>query len=222
VSAQSRRLAATATALEARPSNAKLQTRLAVMLPALRTAATAAIGKFQADLLAADLAPELNAIVAANPSSTGLAAHAQAAGGHFTAAIDGLEAMAPTLGTNFVILADHADAIPFLPSLLGTWAGNATTTGGVGIGSSVSISIRFTSQGADGTLAGTATITESTGAKSTLSLTGTVNESGAFSAVLSGAQPGEGATLSGSVSGTTLSGSYVASEDNGVFSLSRR
>lgn len=221
-SALARKVSGISTALARNPGNLKLQAKLTLALPLLESTITTAMTRLQADFDAIDLAPELNAIAVANPSSAPLAAGVLTVLNNATTAVASLETAVSAFQSSVAILADKAADLPTGPYLVGTYAGTAITTAGLGIGSQVGVQIRFTAQGADGVLSGTVIITEPSGATNTLTLTGTVSATGVFTATATGTLPDEGATLSGTVSGTTITGTYVAKEDSGTFSIRRQ
>jgi hypothetical protein len=219
--AMARRVAAVGKALQLRPGTPALQARLAADLPALQAAITAAMANIQTHLNAIDLATELNAIVNANPSGTALAAHAQAAESNVSTVIGSFAAAVNEFQTDVGTLITNASSLPTGPYLVGNYTGAATATTGPEAGVKFALTVEFTSQGADGALAGTVTVKAPNEPAMSMTLVGSVSEDGTFTATLTGDTPDEGVTLTGQVTGSIISGTYVGTGDTGTFTLKR-
>jgi hypothetical protein len=111
------------------------------------------------------------------------------------------------------------DSIPTVPNLVGTYVGTAKATSGNHVGRIMGLTVQFTSEGDDGSLTATVTLTGNDQPE-VQTLVGTVGSDGSFNAAV-GDPSGEGATLAGHVIGTKITGTYVGSGDSGVFSVSR-
>lgn len=221
-SALARKVAATGNALTQRPGNPKLMDKLAADLPALTLTTAASILQLGSDLAATDFGPELTALAAANPSGLVLAGHAVSAGVNAAASLAAFATAATTFQTDVGVLASHVDALPDTPSLVGTWAGGADETSGPEAGLHITLVAKFTSQGIDGSLAGTVRGTPTGGTTITMTLVGTIAENGAFTAT--GTPTGSlqsTTTLTGTLTGNTISGTYVTSTGGGTFTLTR-
>ena len=110
----SRRSTAHALPLLAHPTSTKLQAQVAADQTALATVTAAPLAKFQADLAAFNLSADLNAIIAANPTSTTLATHVASGEWDITTDTTGFSATAVKVQTDTVTLnTDLASAADF-------------------------------------------------------------------------------------------------------------
>jgi hypothetical protein len=220
--ALSRRVAATGNALTLRPGNVKLMDKLAADLPALVLTTAASMAQLSADMAAMDIEPELTALTAANPTGTVLAGHAVSTLVNAGAALVAFGTAATTFQADVAILAARVDALPDTPSLVGTWAGGADETFGPEAGLHITLVAKFTSQGIDGSLAGTVRGTPTGGTTITMTLVGTIAEDGTFTATATPTGSLQSTTtLTGTLSGNTLSGTYTTDQGGGTFTLTR-
>jgi hypothetical protein len=220
--ALARKVAATGNGLTLRPGNPKLMEKLATDLPALVVTTQVSLAQLSANIAAMDIGPELTALTAANPTGAVLAGHAVSTLVNAGAALTAFGGAALTFATNVAVLASHVEALPDTPSLVGTWAGGADETSGPEAGLHITLLARFTSQGIDGSLAGTIRGTPAGGTTITMTLVGTIAENGAFTAT--GTPTGDlqsVTTLTGTLVGNTISGTYTTATGGGTFSISR-
>lgn len=201
-----------------------LQARVGAEASALGTVTVAPLAKFQADLTGATIGADLQALVNANPSAATLATDAAQM---MTDTSDGATTLS-TAASSFAtdvggLAADLGSALSnssLLPTLGGTYTGSATATSGNHVGRVSSLSITITSEGTDGSLTGTVTITNPGQSPQTQILSGSVSDTGAFTGTVSDpSNSSNGAALTGHVVGTTISGTYASSGDGGTFSV---
>lgn len=220
--ALARKVAATGNGLTQRPGNPKLMAKLAADLPALILTTQASMAQLSTHIAAMDIEPELTALTAANPAGTVLAGHAVSTVINAGAALTVFGNAAVTFATDVATLAAHVDALPDTPSLVGSWAGGADETSGPEAGLHITLVAKFTSQGLDGSVAGTIRGTPTGGTTVTMTLVGTIAEDGTFTAT--GTPTGSlqsTTTLTGTLSGNTITGTYVTATGGGTFSISR-
>ena len=217
-----RKVAATGNGLTLRPGNPRLMEKLAADLPALILTTQASMAQLSAHIAAMDIEPELTALTAANPTGTVLAGHAVSTVVNAGAALTVFGNAAVTFATAVATLAAHVDALPDTPSLVGNWAGGADETTGPEAGLHITLVARFTSQGLDGSLAGTIRGTPTGGTTITMTLVGTIAEDGTFTATATPTGSLQSTTtLTGTLSGNTITGTYVTATGGGTFSISR-
>ena len=199
-----------------------LQARVGAEASALGTVTVAPLAKFQADLTGAAIGADLQALVNANPSAATLASDAAQMMTDTSDAATTLSTAASSFATDVGgLAADLGSALSnssLLPTLGGTYTGSATTTAGNHVGRVSTLSITITSEGTDGSLTGSLTITNPGQGPNTLTLTGTVSDTGAFSVFVTDGG-NNSANLTGHVVGTTISGTYASSGDSGTFSV---
>jgi len=225
-----RRASAHALALIQHPTNTKLQAQVTADMTALSTANAAALAKLQADVQTSTFSTDLNNIVTANPSSTLLATHVQSAETDATTATNTFNTAAAKFQTDTGTLSTDLSGAPTggstgnFPNLVHTYNGNATSTSGNHVGRVSTLVIQITSEGTDGSVTGTATITNPGQSPQTQNLTGSVTTGGAFSATATDpTNSSNGATISGTVSGTKISGTFSSTDgtDAGTFSVTQ-
>lgn len=209
-------------------STAAVGARVAADIAALGTITNGPVATLQADAQGTSIGADLQALLAANPSSTTLASNISALQSDTSTAATTFTDAALAFQTDIGSLATDVAAAPAglggltgstIPNLIGRFSGSATSTGGNHVGRVAQLSISITSEGADGSLSGTATYSNGTQTIA-LTLTGSVSAGHAFTATLTdptGAQ--NGATVNGTVSGNTIAGTFVSYNDSGTFSL---
>jgi hypothetical protein len=209
-------------------STAAVGARVAADIAGLGTITNGPVATLQADAQGPSIGADLQALLAANPSSTSLASDISALQNDAADAATTLTGAVLAFQADIGALATDVAAAPAatggstgstIPNLVGTYSGPATTTGGNRLGQVATLKLFITSEGADGSLSGTAIYT---GGSNTipLSLTGSVSANHAFTITLfdpTGAQ--NGATLTGTASVNTLAGTFVSDKDNGTFRL---
>lgn len=210
--ALSARAAADARALLLHPTNQTFQARVASDITALTTLPAAALAKLQAaaqsDLIGAALA----SLVDANPSNTALAGDVSVfqTGGAAAVAIGNVVTAAGTFTVTISALNTDVNSTTSgstLPNLVGTYTGQVTDgTHNEGLPSNWTLDI--TAEGADGSFTGTITTTSNGNTVSqTESIGGSVTADGSFTATAFDPTTLQvGGTLTGTISGTTLSG----------------
>lgn len=193
--------------------SAKLQAKVAAELTALGTATAGPLAKLQADSQGGKLSADLQALVAANPSNAGLAAHTAKFLTDVSAQGNTVNDTAVKFQTDIAGVATDlgsaASSSSTIPTVTGTYSGTAKETAGKHVGRVAALTVDITGESAAGALTGTFTLTEPGQTPVTLSLSGQVTAAGAFSATLTDTSgQGNGAILSGSVVGQTISGKY--------------
>lgn len=227
----SRRSTAQGVALMAH-SNAALQARVAADVAALGTVTAAPLAQLQADEQGNGVGADLQAIALANPSDATLLADISKQQADITTTVNTLNNAALTFQTDIATLTSDVAAAPAgsggtsgstIPNLVATYSGSAKETSGNHVGRVSTLQLVISSEGTDGSLTGTTTLTES-GNSVQLSLAGSVSANGTFTATLtdtSGQQ--NGATLTAHVSGKTISGTYHSTDgsSSGTFTVSK-
>jgi hypothetical protein len=218
----SRRAAADGKALLLHPTNARIQARVTADTTALTTEPAALLAKVQADTQNVGIGTDLTNLANANPTNTALATEIQTAQNDGKVAVQTAVTAAGAFDMNVVIL-DGAVASTStgstIPNLVGTFSGTATQTAGSHVGRVSTLMFNITSEGADGSLIGTVTITDPTNPASTQPMTGAVTANGTFAGTVSDTS-GNGATLAGTVSGKTITGTFSSGTDGGTFTVS--
>lgn len=220
----SRRSAAHGMALLLHPTNVHLQALVAADEAALGTVTAAPLAKLKADSKASAIGTDLMNIAAANPSSTLLATHIQNFQTDGNTAVGNFVAAAMKFTTDVGTLASDLSATPTtaaIPNLVGTYNGSATATAGSHVGRVSTLVVHITTEGANGSLTGSITITNPGSSPMTQSLTGMVTANGTFTATVTDTSGG-GATLAGTAVGKTISGTYASTGtggDSGTFTV---
>jgi hypothetical protein len=207
----SARAAADAKSLLLHPTNAAIQARVAADMTALATVPAARLATLQADALNGVLGADLTNLVNANPANTSLAndTNAFTAGGAAAAAIGNVVTAAGTFTTATGALnaeVNSSTSGSVIPNLVGTYSGSFVSSNGSDVGKENPSTFDISTEGADGSLSGTATVTHD-GNPTTFSLSGSVAADGSFTATLTdptGQQTSQ--TLTGTASRTTISG----------------
>lgn len=213
--------AADAKALLLHPASQAIQARVAADITALETEPAAKLAAFQAAAQVDLIGAALTDLLAANPTNTALAGDATVfqSGGAAAVAIGNVITAAGTFTTTIGTLNADVNSTASgstIPSLVGTYLGQVSNgTHNEGLPSNWTLDI--TTEGADGSFSGTLTTTQNGNTTSqTQSITGSVTASGSFTVTPSQ----EGGSLTGTLSGTTLSGTFTdSSGDTGPFSL---
>jgi hypothetical protein len=206
-----------------------VQAKITADLAALASVAVAPAQKLEADFQGSALAADLQAIVDANPSSTTLAADVtrfdddmQSKGGVLTDALTAFAGQLTTLTTDLAA----APAGPgggggnSLPQIVGTYSGSYTVTAGNHVGRVTDLNIQVTSEGADGSLTGTITLTVN-GVDASVSFTGTITASGQFTTTFIN-KDNNSTTLTGTATASAITGTYnTPGDSSGTFSVSK-
>jgi len=221
----SRRSAAHGIALLLHPTNVHLQALVAADEAALAIVTTAPLAKLKVDTQNVGIGTDLTNIANANPSSTLLATHIQNFGNDGMTAVTNFVTAAMKFTTDVGTLAADLGATPTtgttIPNLVGTFNGSATATAGTHVGRVSTLVVHITTEGANGSLTGSITITNPGSSPMTQTLTGMVTANGTFTATVTDSS-GNGATLSGTAVGKTISGTYAStggSSDSGTFKV---
>lgn len=201
-----------------------LQARVGADVTALGNVTVAPLAKFQADFQDTAINTDLQALLDANPSATTLSTDAGQMMTDTSADADTLNTAVSAFATDVGALgADLSSALSnssLLPTVTGTYTGSATATAGKNIGRVSTLSVVITSEGTDGSLSGSLTITNPGQGPQTQVLTGSVSAAGVFTATVSDpSDPTNGATLTGHVVGSTISGTYASTGDSGTFTI---
>lgn len=212
-------------------STAALQAKVGADVAALGTVTDGPVARLQADMQGGAVDADLQSLVSANPSAANLATDVGTQQSDMSADGDMFSQAIVTFQADLGVLASDVAAAPpavgssngsTIPNLVGTFAGSATSTAGNHVGRISALQVVFTTEGKDGTLSGTLTITDN-GQTNSLMLTGTVTAGHTFSATVtdpSGSQ--NGATLTGTVTGNAIVGAYVSTGDSGTFTIARQ
>ena len=216
----SHRAAADGDALLLHPTNARIQARVTADIAALSTVPASLLAKLQADTQNITLGTDLMNIVNANPTNAALAAAVQTAENDGNTAVTNFLSAASAFNTNTGTLdaaVSTTSSGSTASSLVGTYNGTATeSAGSKHPGRVSSVTIQIATQGADGSLTGSATITNPGSPSSSFTVTGSVTTSGAVSFTFTPANPQDnGGTLMGTVSGKTISGTYNSPSSSG-------
>ncbi|HSZ55246.1 MAG TPA: hypothetical protein VK797_06265 [Tepidisphaeraceae bacterium] len=209
-------------------SNATIQAKVAADVAALGTVTTAPLAKLEADSMGGDVGTDLQAIATANPSDTTLAADIAKQKSDTNTAGTTFDTAAVKFQTDIGAFAADLAAAPAggggvtgsVPNLVGTFNGSATTTAGNHVGRVSTLAITISTESTTGALTGSITITNS-GQAQQATLTGSVTSAGHFSATLVDSSNNT-TTLSATVSGKTISGTYVSTNDSGHFSVTKQ
>lgn len=189
---------------------------------ALQTVTAAPLATLQAAEQGNAIDTDLQALVAANPTDATLAADvaklqsdASTNGGTFDQAAMTFQTGIATVAVDVAAAPANSGGTTTIPNLVGTLTGSATVTAGNNVGQVSQLTIHFTSEGADGSLAGDITVTNTSGGASG-TITASVTAGGAFSATV---VTSDGTTtLSGTVVGKTISGTHsTIGGDSGTF-----
>lgn len=212
-------------------SNATLQAKIAADLAQLATVTAAPLAKLSADLQAATVGADLQAIGAANPANATLVADIAKLESDVSTAGGTLSTAATSFQTGVSTASSDVAAAPAgptgptgstIPTITGSYSGSATATAGNHVGRVQSLHITISTESAAGALTGSAVVQGSNGT-STQTLTGTVDANGTFTAtVVDPTDPTNGATLSGHVSGHTITGTYQSTGDSGTFTVTKQ
>jgi hypothetical protein len=217
--AVARRVATTAGVLQSRPGNLRLQARLASALSALGTVSTTDLVDVDEDLSALNPAPTYNILAFANPSVAPLAAAALA---NVAGAVNSVDAAVTEFAADLETLFANAGNLPTGPQLVGRYIGTARDTTGPFAGVRTGLEVQFQSQAEDGSLTGLVGISEPGEALRILTLTGTVTEAGVLTGTLAGPDPEDDITLTGTVIGNTITGTYTSPNGVGTFTIRRQ
>jgi hypothetical protein len=209
-------------------STKAIQAKVTADIASLGTVATAPLAKLQADDQNTGLGPALQAITDANASDATLAAD-------ITRQRDDTESKGTIFNTAVVqfqtdlgaLAADLASTPPgengggsTLPNLVGTFNGSGTQTAGNHVGRVTGLKVNIASEGGDGSFTGTVTLTQN-GQSETDSISGTVTTAGKFTGAFTDSS-NVGSTLTATVSGNTIKGTYAsAGGSSGTFSVTK-
>lgn len=228
-SSLSARSAADAKALLLHPTSTTLQAKVAADLSALSTQPAAKLATFEADTQANPLQTPLDNLIAANQSNTALITDAGGFGA--SGALATAFANLSTAVTNFIdTLTTLSTAVTTtttgstIPSMVGTFTGQVTE-GSHNQGLPSNWSLVITTEAADGTFSGTLTTTSNGNTQSeTADVNGSVAASGSFSLnVTNQSNQQSGGSMTGTLSGTTLSGTFSdAAGGGGSFTLTKQ
>jgi hypothetical protein len=222
----SARAAADGKALLLHPTNSQIQARVTADMTALATVPATRLATLQADALNGTLGADLTNLVSANPANTALATHASTfeSGGAAAAAIGNVVTVAGTFANSTGTLNADVNSTTTgstIPNLVGTYGGSFISSSGTDVGKVNPAAFDVTNEGADGSLTGTVTLTND-GNPTFFSLSGSVTADGSFTATLvdpTAQHPN--ATLTGTASRTTISGTGDDGEGNtSTFALS--
>ena len=210
----SARSAADAKALLLHPTNTTLQAKVTADLTALSTEPAAKLATFHDDTQSDPIQTPLDNLLAANQSNTALVTDAGDFGGSgslATAFADLTTAVADFINTLSSLSIDvtATSTGTTLPSMVGTFTGQVTDgTHNQGLPSNWTLNI--TTEATDGTFSGTLTTTSNGNTQSqTADVSGSVTASGSFSlSVTDPTTQQSGGSLTGTISGTTLSGTF--------------
>lgn len=210
--------AADAKALLLHPTSTVLQAKVAADVSALSTQPAAKLVIFQADAVSNPIETPLNNLIAANQSDTALLTDAGAFGGSgalatafsnlTTAVADFINALS-SLSSDVTITTTGST----LPNMVGTFTGQVTDgTHNQGLPSNWTLNI--TTEAASGTFSGTLTTTSNGNTQTeTANVSGSVTSNGSFSLTVTDPTTQQsGGSMTGTISGTTLSGTF----DDGI------
>ena len=206
--------AADAKALLLHPTSTVLQAKVAADVSALSTQPAAKLAIFQADAVSDPVQTPLDNLLAANQSNTELLTDAGAFGGSgalATAFSNLTTAVADFINTLSSLSTDVTTTTTgtTLPSMVGTFTGQVTDgTHNQGLPSNWTLNI--TTEAADGTFSGTLTTTSNGNTQSqTATVSGSVTANGSFSLTVTDPTTQQsGGSMTGTISGTTLSGTF--------------
>ena len=221
--------AADAKALLLHPTSTVLQAKVAADVSALSTQPAAKLAIFQADTLSDPLQTPLNNLIAANQSNTALItdAGAFAGSGALATAFSNLTTAVADFINTLASLSTDVTATSTgttLPNMVGTFTGQVTE-GSHNQGLPSNWTLAITTEAADGTFSGTLTTTSSGNTQSeTANVNGSVEASGSFSlTVTDPTNQQSGGSMTGTISGTTLSGTFSdAAGGGGSFTLTKQ
>jgi hypothetical protein len=213
-------------------SNPALDAKIAADVAALAAATAVPLAKLEADLQAAAIGADVNALLTANLTDATLAADITKLESDVSAAVANLTTAATTFQSGVgTVATDVASAPPSsngsggttIPTITGTYSGSSTETSGDHIGGVSALTIIISSESNAGALTGSATVVENSGTTNPFDLVGTVAADGTFTATFNEAGTQTvGATISGHVSGNTITGSYQSTDgSSGTFSVSK-
>jgi hypothetical protein len=216
--------AADAKTLLLHPTNPTIQARVAADITALTTIPAARLATFQAAAQSDQIGSALTNLVNANPSNTALASDAKEFqnGGAAAAAIGNAVTAAGTFIANISALNTELSSVTSgstISNLVGAYKGEVTDgTHNEGLPSNWTLDIK--TESTDGLFSGTLTTTYDGNTQTqTQSITGSVTANGSFTVTV----PTGGGSLAGTVSGSTLSGTFDDSMGGtGPFSLARQ
>ncbi|HZL36166.1 MAG TPA: hypothetical protein VFC78_12690 [Tepidisphaeraceae bacterium] len=205
------------------PTNAKLGAKVAADVQALNTVSASPLATLQADIQNVSLGVDLTNIAAANPSSTTLANDVQRAQSDGSSSIGNVGTAASNYNSQLASLASDAGSAPTTATpanLVGSYTGSYVATAGNHVGQARSLTMQITNEGTDGSFTGTAVTTDGSGGTIALDVTGSVTSAGAFTASLTDPIGGQnGASLTGTVHGKAIDGTYTSNGDSGTFTL---
>ena len=206
--------AADAKALLLHPTNTALQAKVTADLSALSTEPAAKLATFHDDTQSNPIQTPLDNLIAANQSNTALVTDAGDFGGSGT--------LATAFANLTTAVADFIDTLSSLstdvtttttgttlPNMVGTFTGQVTDgTHNQGLPSNWTLNI--TTEAGDGTFSGTLTTTSNGNTQSqTANVSGSVTANGSFSLTVTDPTTQQsGGSMTGTISGTTLSGTF--------------
>ena len=213
-------------------SSPAVEARITADLTALATVIAAPLAKLEADLQAPAIGTDLSAITSANPTNTTLASDSSKLQTDASTAVGTLTGATSTFQDGISTVSSDVAAAPpgptgpggsTIPNLVATYTGTSTETVGTHVGRVAALQVTFSSESAAGALTGTATVTEPGNSPVSFSVSGSVDASGAFTATFTDTSgQGQGATITGHVSGKTVSGTYHGNAgDSGTFTASK-
>ncbi|HEX5243205.1 MAG TPA: hypothetical protein VFW23_08055 [Tepidisphaeraceae bacterium] len=221
--------AADAKALLLHPTSTVLQAKVAADVNALSTQPAAKLAIFQADTQSNPIQTPLDNLVSANQSNTALVTDVGDFGGSGTLATafsNLTTAVADFINTLASLSTDvtAASAGSTLPNMVGTFTGQVSD-GSHNQGLASNWTLVITTEGTDGTFSGTLTTTSNGNTQSeTANVSGSVAANGSFSLTVSDSSNQQsGGSMTGTISGTTLSGTFSdAAGGGGSFTLTKQ